>query len=124
MNITYRYFQGILVLILSLLTIACNQKPVPGNIVTIEEVRELFADPPSEYRSAPLWDWNEQITEEEFLDFCKKVNSKTIFSPKETAAFSDWGKEQIKGARKHYHTSKKLWLKDVKKVKMKSYEEL
>ena len=27
-------------------------------------LKKMFADPPSEYRSAPLWDWNEQITEE------------------------------------------------------------
>lgn len=46
------------------LAFACNQKPVADNIHSLEEIRTLFADPPSEYRSAPLWDWNEQITEE------------------------------------------------------------
>jgi hypothetical protein len=28
------------------------------------QLKEWFADPPSEYRSAPLWDWNDQITRE------------------------------------------------------------
>jgi hypothetical protein len=32
--------------------------------LSVEILRELFADPPSEYRSAPLWDWNEKITRE------------------------------------------------------------
>ena len=64
MTRTYQILKGVIILISSLLAFACSQKPLPGNIVTIEEVRSLFADPPSEYRSAPLWDWNEQITEE------------------------------------------------------------
>lgn len=54
-----------------LLTIACSQQPESTHILTIEELRSLFADPPSEYRSAPLWDWNEQITEEG-IDFQMK----------------------------------------------------
>ena len=28
------------------------------------QLRELFADPPADYRSAPLWDWNHRITPE------------------------------------------------------------
>ncbi len=31
---------------------------------TIAGFKKHFADPPSEFRSAPLWDWNEQISEE------------------------------------------------------------
>jgi hypothetical protein len=71
MSKTYQNFKGFLLLSLSLLTISCSQEPVPGRLVTIEEVRSLFADPPSEYRSAPLWDWNEQISEEG-IDFQMK----------------------------------------------------
>ncbi len=56
--------KGVIILISSLLAFSCSQKPVPGEISSVEELRTLFADPPSEYRSAPLWDWNEQITEE------------------------------------------------------------
>jgi len=35
------------------------------------EFKKLFVDPPSEYRSAPLWDWNEQISKEG-IDFQMK----------------------------------------------------
>jgi len=68
---TVRALKGVLFLIVSLLPFSCSQKPVPGNISSVQEVRQLFVDPPSEYRSAPLWDWNEQITEEG-IDFQMK----------------------------------------------------
>lgn len=63
-------------LILNLLVIlfivsSCSRKEmesvVPVN--TCPQLLRLFADPPSEYRSAPLWDWNEQITQEAGLPF-------------------------------------------------------
>jgi hypothetical protein len=50
--------------LLMILTLNCNKKPVPVGIQTISELKTLFADPPSEYRSVPLWDWNGKITEE------------------------------------------------------------
>ena len=71
MSKTYQNLKGVLLLSLALLTISCDQVSVPGKLVTIEEVRSLFADPPSEYRSAPLWDWNEQISEDG-IDFQMK----------------------------------------------------
>ncbi len=43
---------------------ACTPKQPKEGINTSSELKQLFADPPSEYRSAPLWDWNEQISEE------------------------------------------------------------
>lgn len=55
---------NVLIIISFLLPLACNQKPDTEGIHSVEEMRKLFVDPPSEYRSAPLWDWNEQITEE------------------------------------------------------------
>ncbi len=54
-----------------LLTSGCEQNSVSNGIQSVEQVRTLFADPPSEYRSAPLWDWNEQITKEG-IDFQMK----------------------------------------------------
>ncbi len=43
----------------------CTQKSSNENTLnTVEELRGLWADPPSEYRSAPLWDWNDEITKE------------------------------------------------------------
>jgi hypothetical protein len=35
-----------------------------SSINNYAQLKSLFADPPSEYRSAPLWDWNDKITEE------------------------------------------------------------
>lgn len=43
---------------------ACTPKQPKEGINTSSELKQLLADPPSEYRSAPLWDWNEQISEE------------------------------------------------------------
>ncbi len=59
---------SVLILILSS---GCNKKPVAEGIQTASELKSLFVDPPSEYRSAPLWDWNEQISEEG-IDFQMK----------------------------------------------------
>ena len=52
-------------LLLAILTaFGCTAEKSQEGIHSIDELRSLFADPPSEYRSAPLWDWNERITEE------------------------------------------------------------
>jgi hypothetical protein len=43
----------------------CNKKEtIKEGIHSYAELKKLLADPPSEYRSAPLWDWNDDITEE------------------------------------------------------------
>jgi len=59
-----------LVLLIALIW-ACAPKQPKEGINTSSELKQLFADPPSEYRSAPLWDWNEQISEEG-IDFQMK----------------------------------------------------
>jgi hypothetical protein len=44
----------------------CNKetkKPV-NEVDNYAQLKGLFMDPPSDYRSAPLWDWNDKITEE------------------------------------------------------------
>ncbi len=51
--------------------VGCSKKPLPEGIQTFAGLKTLFANPPSEYRSAPLWDWNDQITEEG-IDFQMK----------------------------------------------------
>ncbi len=60
---------GLVVLIA--LILACTPKQPKDGINTSSELKQLLADPPSEYRSAPLWDWNEQISEEG-IDFQMK----------------------------------------------------
>ena len=52
------------VYLLLLPVLSCNQKPATDGSLSVDVFRELYADPPSEYRSAPLWDWNEKITRE------------------------------------------------------------
>lgn len=65
-------FSAILGFILMIsIAFACTPKQPREGIHTSSELKKLFADPPSEYRSAPLWDWNEQITEEG-IDFQMK----------------------------------------------------
>lgn len=54
-----------------LFAFGCSKKPLPEGIQTYAGLKTLFANPPSEYRSAPLWDWNDQITEEG-IDFQMK----------------------------------------------------
>ncbi len=54
----------VLLILSLLLVVSCGQKPNREGTHSVEEMRKLFVDPPSEYRSAPLWDWNEKITEE------------------------------------------------------------
>ncbi len=42
--------------------VGCRAK-VDGDLAA--DVQKLFADPPAEYRSAPLWVWNDRVTKEE-----------------------------------------------------------
>jgi len=66
-----RYLILFLVLITGVFVTSCSKKPVSEGIQTVNNLNELFANPPSEYRSTPLWDWNEQISEEG-IDFQMK----------------------------------------------------
>jgi len=63
-----------LIFVLCFFFFSCfSQKEVDSVSVinTFSQLKTLFADPPSEYRSAPLWDWNDLITEEG-IDFQMK----------------------------------------------------
>jgi len=61
---------------LLVLSFGCSQTPVSEGIHSIEDFRDLFADPPSDYRSAPLWDWNDDISREG-IDFQMKEFKKS-----------------------------------------------
>jgi len=52
------------ILLFIFLMLGCNEKETDNSLNSVEQVRSQFANPSSEYRSAPLWDWNEQISEE------------------------------------------------------------
>jgi hypothetical protein len=64
---------GIFIMLSILLAGCLPEKEVENDssIKSYTQLKQLFADPPSEYRSAPLWDWNEQISEEG-IDFQMK----------------------------------------------------
>lgn len=65
-------FLKTILFLLVIFAVACtSKKEVKEGIHSIAELKSLFANPPSEYRSAPLWDWNEQISEEG-IDFQMK----------------------------------------------------
>jgi len=65
---------------------------------------------------------NEIISDEDFIKFCRDMKLTADFSPKETIAFSKWGREQIEHARKYYKENTSRWLKgpnDLRKEMMK-----
>ena len=68
-KINYRLIIGISLLICHMY--ACSPEQEKEGIYTSAKLKQMFADPPSEYRSAPLWVWNEQISEEG-IDFQMK----------------------------------------------------
>ena len=41
---------------------SCERRP--PTVGSLSETMKLFADPPAEYRPAPLWVWNEDMTVE------------------------------------------------------------
>jgi len=58
---------GIIFVFIQLILFGGCQDQFPEKISPINrfsQLRELFADPPADYRSAPLWDWNHRITKE------------------------------------------------------------
>ncbi|MBM3312170.1 MAG: hypothetical protein FJY80_11755, partial [Candidatus Aminicenantes bacterium] len=55
------------------LAVSCQKAPSRPPLETREQVLALFQDPPAEYRSAPLWVWNDRMTnaqiDEQLADF-------------------------------------------------------
>lgn len=56
---------------LVLLLVNCKPKPTADGIHDYQTFKSNFVDPPADYRTAPLWDWNDKITEEG-IDFHMK----------------------------------------------------
>jgi len=62
-----------LLLLISSCNLDKNNSKNEGHTNSIKELSSLFKDPPNQYRSAPLWVWNDDITEaqidEQLKDF-------------------------------------------------------
>jgi len=68
---TVMLMTGLFILFSVILSCKKNVRSESDGIHSYAELKDLFADPPFEYRSAPLWVWHEQITEEG-IDFQMK----------------------------------------------------
>ena len=56
-------------IVLILIITSCNQEELQksnkkSNINSLEDIHDLFKDPPNQFRSVPLWVWNDVITED------------------------------------------------------------
>ncbi len=61
----HRLYYYVPALLLSFSLCLAQQAPVKASPDSYVSVRQLFVNPPSEYRSAPLWVWNDQMTKQE-----------------------------------------------------------
>jgi hypothetical protein len=61
---------------LPLLTICCIARA--GEAVESAAVKKLFADPPREYSSGPLWVWNDLLTEAQIRDTMRDMASQKV----------------------------------------------
>ncbi len=53
-------------LIAAMIILSSCKEEYPEKVSPVEsfsQLQELFKDPPADYRSAPLWDWNHRISE-------------------------------------------------------------
>lgn len=58
---------------------------------TSGEVRKLFAEPPREYATAPLWVWNNQLTEQQVRETMRDLAGEQVLSaPAATLARSSF----------------------------------
>jgi len=65
------------ILLVPLAAPAQNLTP-PGKPVRSSKVRKLFADPPTEYSSAPLWVWNDLLTEEQIASTMRDLAGQKV----------------------------------------------
>ena len=54
-------------LLLSLILGQLGSPPVAGAADNAATVKKLFADPPRQYSSVPLWVWNDWLTEDQIV---------------------------------------------------------
>ena len=59
------FLSGLIVLIISLISSVNSNDFRKWQINSIAEIKQHFENPPVEFRSAPLWVWNDDMTKEE-----------------------------------------------------------
>ncbi|MHC4193403.1 MAG: hypothetical protein ACYSP9_04420, partial [Planctomycetota bacterium] len=62
-NSRTKTLRGVLVLAVALVTVAVGR----AEAVNSTEVKALFADPPRQYSSGPLWVWHDMLTDEQIV---------------------------------------------------------
>ncbi len=98
----------------------CRKEAGKEGISTFDEFQQRFADPPAEYRSAPLWAWNDRITEEG-IDFqlqeFKKAGIGGVFVHPRPGLLTeylsdDWFRLFDHAVRKGEELGMKVWIYD------------
>jgi hypothetical protein len=97
---------------------SCNNKK--NQVASRETVLELFRDPPAEFRSMPLWVWNNRITEaqieEQLADFKEKGMGGVFVHPRPGLITSYLSEEWLSRFEHAVKTGKKLgmqvWIYD------------
>lgn len=73
MSLNYIYLGMMVVAGICCPKVEANEKNDTSELSSLNQLLSLFMDPPVEYRSAPLWVWNDDITQEQIdqqlLDF-------------------------------------------------------
>lgn len=64
MNRLTRIISFVTIALTTLFQTVVSVPTIKQGFQSISEIKKQFVNPPSEYRSMPLWDWNEQITKE------------------------------------------------------------
>jgi hypothetical protein len=75
------FFLGVFIFIV-LIPSCAKKNPLPAGLTfppdRLASLQPLFADPPAEYRSAPLWVWNDRVTKAEIDDQLSDFKAKGI----------------------------------------------
>lgn len=64
--------------VLRLLLVACLGALGPARAVDAKAVRKLFANPPREYATAPLWVWNDLLTERQVRETLRDLAGQRV----------------------------------------------
>jgi len=67
-----------LVFLFTSVTVMAGNSSADSRAVSMDEVKEVFVDPPVEYRSVPFWSWNDRMTREEIDIQLEDFKSKGI----------------------------------------------